>query len=96
MRNNIYAGSEEKYVMSVVVYADKDDGNLFYDAEKKEGIAKDELLDLYLKGMTIFLSDEYLKPVAYKESAGAGMVTAIHENSSVAALNFYSSEHAAG
>ena len=95
-QNNIFADAEEKYVKNVLVYADADDGHLFYDAGKTQKINKDDLLNLFLKGLVIFLTDEYLIPVAYKESAGAGVVTAVHESvDSAATLNFYSAEHEA-
>lgn len=94
--NKIFADAEEKYVKTVVVYADADDGHLFYDSSKSQKIPKDELLNLFLKGMVIFLTDEYLIPVAYKESGGAAVVTAIHESAETAtALNFNSAEHGA-
>lgn len=92
--NKVFSDAEEKYVKTTIVYATADDGELYYDAGHTTMIAKDDLFNMFLKGMVIMMSDEYLKPVAYKESAGAGMVTAVHENSTVIALNFYSAEHA--
>ena len=42
------------------------------------------------------MTDEYLKPVAYKETAGYGAVTVVHESvDTVVALNFYSAEKGA-
>lgn len=95
MKDCIFADAEEKFVKSTLVYASADDGNLFYDSKKTLGITKDELFDLYTKGMIVVLSGEYLIPVAYKVSDTAGMVTVVHEDTTVVALNFYSSEHTA-
>lgn len=92
---NIYAGSEEKYVKTVVVYADADDGHVFYDSAKSQKIDKADLLDLFLKGMVINLSGEYLKPVSYKDAGAHAVVTAVHEDSTVVALNFHSAEYSA-
>lgn len=35
--NKIYADAEEKWVKSVLVYADADDGNLYYDPQEDRG-----------------------------------------------------------
>lgn len=93
--NKIYADSEEKYVKSVVLYADADDGNLFYDEGKKEGVSREDLINLFLKGLVISFESEMLKPIALKDNTTDAMVTALHESGSVTALSFYSAEHGA-
>ena len=94
--NKIYSDSEEKLVKTVLVYADADEGHLFFDKEKKQKITKDELFNLFLKGVTVFMSDEYFNPTTYKENAGAGMLTVVKDSGDSATLyNFYSAEHEA-
>lgn len=89
----IYANSEEKYLMNTVIYAAADEGKVFYDEANSVEIPKDELKDLFIKGMTIVLDSKYLKPIVYAETSGYGVVTAIYEEvSTVTAVNFYSSE----
>lgn len=89
-RNNIFADSEDKFVKNVLVYADADDGHLFYDSAKSIKIPKDELKDLFMKGMIIFLTDAYYIPVGYKESGSEASVNAYNDTAS---LTFYSAEH---
>lgn len=96
MIERIYADSEEKYVKTTVVYASADEAVLTYDKEGTAKVTKDELFNLFTKGILVFMTDEYFKPVAYKETAGYGAVTVVHESvDTVVALNFYSAEKGA-
>lgn len=71
-KENIYAKSDEKFVKTLVLYADSSD-KLFYDkAAKADAVQKDDLLDLFMKGVTVFKTDVYYKPVAFKESGIVG------------------------
>lgn len=92
-KERIYHDSDEKNTSGTIVYADADDGHVFWDSTKKQKIDKADLLNLFMKGMIVFLTDEYFKPVSYKEEGGAGKITVVHENSTAETLNFYSSEH---
>lgn len=95
--NRIYDDAKDKNVAVTMAYADADDGNLFADSGKKTKLTKDEVFDLFLKGMIIFLGDEYFKPVTCKEESGAMKVTCVKDGGEAASmLNFYSSEHGAG
>lgn len=94
--NQIFKDYDEKYVATTIVYADADDGNVFYDSAKKEKIPKDELRNLFLKGMTIDLSGELLAAVAFKDNGADATVTAVHDSAETATpVNFYSAEHGA-
>lgn len=92
--NKIYKDYDEKYVATTIVYADADDGNVFYDSAKTNKIPKDELKNLFLKGMTIDLSGELLAAIAFKDNGADATVTAVHESGAAATpVNFYSAEH---
>lgn len=76
-KDNIYARSDEKYTKTTVLYADSSKV-LFYDAAAKtDKVMKTDLLDLFLKGVTIVDSGSYHKPVSYSEAglASAGGTT---------------------
>lgn len=95
VKNEIYSDANEKYVKTTLAYADADDGELYFDEKKTTKIPKEDLRNLFLKGMTVVYSGEYLKPVSYKDAGTYGTVTAVHEDSAVAALSFHSAEHGA-
>lgn len=81
-KTNIYEKSNELHVKTVLLYADSSKA-LFYDeAAKTEKVTKDELLDLFLKGVTILHSGKYYKPVCYST---AGLVAS---DGTSAALTF--------
>lgn len=91
-----YADAEEKWVKTVTAYADADDGNLFYDAAKSEGIDKDTVKNLFVKGLLVInLSGELLRPVALKDNSTHVTVTAVKDSGTAATmLNFNSIEEA--
>lgn len=67
MRENIYARAEEKYVKTVLVYAD-DSNVLFYDEAKTEEVKTADAQDLFLKGLTVVADDVYMRAVAFGAS----------------------------
>lgn len=72
-KDNVYARSDEKYTKTTMVYADSSKV-LFYDAAAEtDKVLKTDLLDLFLKGITIVDSGSYYKPVSYST---AGLVVA--------------------
>lgn len=79
-KENIFARADEKFVKTVVLYANASKV-LYYDAEAKtDAVAKEELKDLFLKGVTVIMSDVYYKPVCLKSTgliASDGTTTAI-------------------
>lgn len=84
----------EKEIKTVVVYVDKDDGNVFYDEAKTVKIPKDELLNLCLKGfLTILFNGEYLKPISFKDNTTDAVVVVSNDTANYC---FYSAEHVAG
>ena len=92
----MYPDADEKLVRACIAYADADDGNLFSDEDKKVKMSKDEVLNWFLKGLIVALSNEYFIPVAYAEESGAAKVTVVKDGSTAATFyNFYSSEHTA-
>lgn len=67
-RETINAGYDDKYVKTVVLYANSSKA-LFYDKEAKvDKVAKDDLKDLFLKGVVVFMSDTYYAPVCLKST----------------------------
>lgn len=67
-RETINAGYDDKYVKTVVLYANSSKA-LFYDKESKvDKVAKDDLKDLFLKGVVVFMSDIYYAPVCLKST----------------------------
>ena len=96
--HNVFARSEEKYLMTTVLYADKDDGNLFSDSAKSQGVDKDTVKDLFMKNLlTIDLDGELFKPTTLKDNTTYVTVTAVKDSGSAATmLNFNSSEYSAG
>lgn len=88
-----YANSEEKFVKSVVAYADADDGHLFSDAKKSVKMTKDEVMNLFEKGLLLIeYSNEFYHPVHLKIDADAALVTVMNDTGN---LSFYSAEHGA-
>lgn len=87
-RTNIFEKSNELHVKTVVLYADSSKA-LFYDeAAKTDKVMKDDLLDLFLKGVTILHSAKYYKPVCYSASglvASDGTSTALNFTGATAA-----------
>lgn len=67
-RVTINAGYDDKYVKTVVLYANSSKA-LFYDKEAKvDKVAKDDLKDLFLKGVVVFMTDTYYAPVCLKST----------------------------
>lgn len=91
-RNNVYAKSEEKYVMNVVLYADSDDGHVFYDSAKSVKIPKVELKDLFEKGCIVVFDGSEYAPVAFKDNGADAHVVVINDTTN---YTFYSAEHGA-
>lgn len=79
-KNRIYARSEEKHVMTTMLYADSSKV-LFYDeAAKTDKVLKTELADLFTKGVTISQSGKLYKPVCMDSTgliANDGTTTAL-------------------
>lgn len=93
--NTIFNDAVDKNVAVRILYASAGDAVLTYDKEGSEKVAtKEDLFNLYLKGIVVVVTDEYFRPVAYKEDGGAGKITVVHENIEAAEfLDFYSAEH---
>lgn len=69
--------ANDKFVGTVMVYADADAGHLFSDFKKSEKIEKGVLIDLFENGlMTIELDYEFMKPVHYKADGDGIVITA--------------------
>ena len=60
----IWNDADDKNVATVILYADKDDGNEFFDAAKKNGVRKDELANLFKKGVLVSLSGTLYMPIS--------------------------------
>lgn len=76
----IYANGDEKFVKTTVLYANGSKA-LYYDkAAKTDKVMKNDLQDLFLKGVVVFMSDVYYKPVCLKSTgliANDGTATAV-------------------
>lgn len=79
-KENIYARADEKFVKITVLYANASKA-LFYDKEAKtDKVMKADLEDLFLKGVVVFMTDTYYKPVCLKSTgliANDGTTTAV-------------------
>lgn len=91
-RHNIYADLDEKFVKTVMIYGDADDGHAFYDATKKTKIPKDELFELFLKGATVLVDDQYYKAVSFKDNGADANIILAGDGADVV---LYSAEHGA-
>lgn len=71
-KETVAARYDEKYIKTVILYADGSD-KLFYDKSAKVNkVAKEDLKDLFMKGITIFKSDVYYKPICLKTEGVVG------------------------
>lgn len=67
-RETVNAAYDEKFVKTVVLYANSSKV-LFYDkGAKVDKVVKDDLNDLFLKGIVVFMSDTYYAPVCLKST----------------------------
>lgn len=65
-RENVYAKVDEKYVKTVVLYANSSKA-LFYDkAAKTDKVKEAELKELFLKGVAVVYNNDHYKPVCLK------------------------------
>ena len=85
-RETVNAAYDEKFVKTVVLYANSSKA-LFYDKEAKaEKVMKEDLQELFLKGVTVYMTDTYYKPVCLKSTgliASDGSSTAVTFTTSV-------------
>lgn len=71
-KNTVNANYEEKYVKTVILYADSSD-KLFYDKTAKvDKVTKEDLKELFMKGVTIIKNDVYYKPICLKTEGVIG------------------------
>lgn len=80
IKENVYAKYDEKNVKTTLLYANSSKA-LFYDKEAKhEKVMKTDLQDLFLNGVTVFMTDTYYTPVCLKTTgliASDGTSTAV-------------------
>lgn len=70
----IYKSSEEKFVKSVVLYAD-DNSKLFHDAEKTVNVTKDELFEAFMVGVAVCTAEgTYVKAVKYVDGGAEASI----------------------
>ena len=79
-KDEINSRYDERFVKTTILYANSSKA-LFYDKEAKtDKVKKDELTDLFLKGVVVFMTDVYYKPVCLKSTgliANDGTTTAV-------------------
>ncbi len=88
--NKVFSDSEEKFVKTVMLYGDKDDGKVFLESDHINAVDKDTLKNLYLKDVTIEYNDELFKPVSFKDNGTDAIVTVVNATGN---YSFYSAEH---
>lgn len=95
MQHN-YQYANEKNIRTTALYADADDGNLFLDSKKSVGATKDQVLNLFAKGMLLInLDGEWFLPTTLKDNSTHVTVTVIKDSDGTATpLNFNSIEEA--
>ena len=70
----IYADSEEKYVLGVVLYGNAN--KLYLDAKHKTEVDHDFALNACMKGIVrIFVTDTYYGVASFKEASGTLTIT---------------------
>lgn len=74
----IYMNASDKFVAAREVYADAKDGHLFSDETKKVKLKKDEVKELFMKGVIVKLDNAYFRLTHIKES-GSGVVVASYD-----------------
>ena len=90
----LFAKSEEKFVKGVMLYADSDK-NLFVDADKEVAVTKDELINLFNKGMLVIADgDDFFKPTACVVESDYAEVSFVSiVSTAAAAVTYASDEH---
>lgn len=74
-RHDVYVDSKDLHVGKVVLYAHSD-SVLYYDAEHKTSVNREELLDMLMKGLVlVFDTDSYYYPAFFKDETSAAKVT---------------------
>lgn len=72
---NIYKSSEEKYVKSVVLYAN--DSKVYHDAEFKKAVTKAELYEAFMVGVVVCTAEgTYVKAVKYVDNGAEAAIYA--------------------
>lgn len=64
-KDKIYGRVEDKHVKTTIVYADGSKVLHYDSAATTDKVAKADLLDLFLKGVTIKDGESYYKPTSY-------------------------------
>lgn len=79
-KDHVYADADEKFVKATVLYANASKA-LFYDKEAKtDKVMKADLEDLFKKGVVVFMTDTFYRPVCLKSTgliANDGTTTAV-------------------
>ena len=76
-----YKHANDKNVATYLVYADADEGHVFYESAKQNKVPAAVLKDMFIKGMTVVFSDSYYKPIEYSELSGVGTIV-VHDGTS--------------
>lgn len=69
-RETINATYDEKFVKTVVLFADSSK-NLYYDTNCQEAVAKADLNDLFLTGVVVFVGHSFFAPVCLDAETGS-------------------------
>ena len=81
-----YKHANYKNVATYLVYADADEGHVFYESAKQNKVPAAVLKDMFIKGMTVVFSDSYYKPIEYSELSGVGTIV-VHDGTSKKSFN---------
>lgn len=91
--NKKYIDYEDQNVANTIVYAQADGKHLCKDPKFAQAMTKDEVTNLWIKGMIIMCENKYYKPIHMKDN-GSGVSIVSHDGS--AAKTFNSSEVSVG
>lgn len=81
-RHEIFADYEEKHLRGVVLYAQSDDGYLFYDAEYQNKVEKEDVENLFNKGLLRVAFQEGMFVPVHCKTSGSNAVVTVHDDTS--------------
>ena len=87
----IYDDAKDVHVRCSVLYANADDGCLYYDSAYTEKIMDDDLKEAFIKNLLIVFNGVYYIPSCFNESPGTGYAFVTVTADGVD-YNFYSGE----
>lgn len=93
-----FANSEEKYLKSVMTYSNAEDGILYFDSDKTVKVSKEELIDMFNKGIIVIHDgNNNIRPTTLMVADNYATVSYTAVNSSAAVtISYHSDGYVAG